>query len=114
MFQGKTYWLVGASEGLGEALAMRLHEGGAHVVKLAEQLRELGASLLKIHLKMTSESVDNFLDLWSCVGKPKTNKLRFLIDQVLKSTCYLVLSLVSDMSPYCLVTVEMCEAKRIF
>ena len=31
-FSGKTYWLVGASEGLGRALAKRLDEEGAHVI----------------------------------------------------------------------------------
>ena len=31
-FAGKTYWLIGASEGLGEALSRLLSAQGAHLV----------------------------------------------------------------------------------
>ncbi|MEM6593845.1 MAG: short-chain dehydrogenase, partial [Pseudomonadota bacterium] len=31
-FKGKTYWLVGASAGLGEALAHKLVDAGAKVI----------------------------------------------------------------------------------
>ncbi len=43
-FSGKTYWLVGASEGLGRALAKRLDDEGARVILSArngERLEEL-------------------------------------------------------------------------
>lgn len=55
MFDGKTYWLVGASQGLGEALARRLAKAGCNLIlsarsedalkKLAD---ELGAQALPI------------------------------------------------------------------
>lgn len=32
MFDGKTYWIVGASEGLGRELARALTEAGARVI----------------------------------------------------------------------------------
>ncbi len=47
-FQGKTYWLVGASEGLGLALAQRLADAGANVVisaRNAARLNEAAATL---------------------------------------------------------------------
>ncbi|SPF77191.1 putative oxidoreductase [Aliiroseovarius pelagivivens] len=47
-FSGKTYWLVGASEGLGRALAKRLDEEGAHVIlsaRNAERLEQLRGEL---------------------------------------------------------------------
>lgn len=47
-FSGKTYWLVGASEGLGRALAKRLDEEGAHVIlsaRSAERLEQLCGEL---------------------------------------------------------------------
>lgn len=43
-FKGKRYWLVGASEGLGRALAFALSQAGAHVIvsaRNAERLTEL-------------------------------------------------------------------------
>lgn len=43
-FDGKTYWLVGASEGLGRALAMKLSKTGAEVIvsaRNADRLRDL-------------------------------------------------------------------------
>ena len=47
-FLGKTYWLVGASEGLGLALAQRLASAGANVVisaRSAAKLEEAAASI---------------------------------------------------------------------
>jgi short-subunit dehydrogenase len=47
-FQGKTYWLVGASEGLGRALAKCLDAEGAHVIlsaRNAERLEQLRGEL---------------------------------------------------------------------
>ncbi|QBF33713.1 SDR family oxidoreductase [Thalassococcus sp. S3] len=47
-FKGKTYWLVGASEGLGAALARKLSRAGAIVILSArneDKLKELAADL---------------------------------------------------------------------
>ena len=47
-WQGKRYWLVGASEGLGAALAQRLSTAGVHVIlsaRNADRLAELAATL---------------------------------------------------------------------
>ncbi len=47
-WQGKRYWLVGASEGLGRALAERLSAAGAEVIlsaRNADRLAEVAASL---------------------------------------------------------------------
>lgn len=42
-FKGKTYWLVGASEGLGAALAKKLSAAGAHVIVSARSEEKLQA-----------------------------------------------------------------------
>ncbi|MCK0141099.1 SDR family NAD(P)-dependent oxidoreductase [Aliiroseovarius sp. F20344] len=47
-FSGKTYWLIGASEGLGRALAKRLDEEGARVIlsaRNADRLEQLRGDL---------------------------------------------------------------------
>lgn len=48
MFEGKTYWLVGASEGLGAALARKLGQAGASVILSArskDKLEDLAAEM---------------------------------------------------------------------
>lgn len=48
MFAGKCYWIVGASEGLGRALAQSLHAAGAQLVltaRNADRLADLAATL---------------------------------------------------------------------
>ncbi|PYG28933.1 short-subunit dehydrogenase, partial [Pelagimonas varians] len=40
-FQGKTYWVIGASEGLGREIAKGLDEAGAHVIVSARSMARL-------------------------------------------------------------------------
>ena len=62
-FQNKTYWIVGASEGLGRALAIQLAEVGAKVIisarneeRLIELSEELGSNSLVLPMDVTMES----------------------------------------------------------
>ena len=60
-FRGKRYWLVGASEGLGRALAERLSAAGAEVIlsaRSAERLAEVAASLPGPSLVMPVDVAD--------------------------------------------------------
>ena len=66
-FTGKRYWLVGAADGLGEALAHRLSRAGAHVIvssRTAEKLEKVshalsGASSIQVVDIADDTSVEN-------------------------------------------------------
>ena len=49
-FQNKTYWIVGASEGLGRALALQLAKIGAQVIISARNEERLLELLSLIHI----------------------------------------------------------------
>lgn len=52
-FTGRTYWLIGASEGLGRALAKRLDQDGARVIlsaRNADRLDQLRGELTDAHV----------------------------------------------------------------
>ena len=62
-FQNKTYWIVGASEGLGRALAIQLAEVGAKVIisarneeRLIELSEEIGSNSLVLPMDVTKET----------------------------------------------------------
>ena len=62
-FQNKTYWIVGASEGLGRALAIQLAQLGAKVIisarneeRLIELSEEIGSNSLVLPMDVTKES----------------------------------------------------------
>lgn len=57
-FQGKRYWLVGASEGLGLALAKRLARAGAQVILSARSADRLTEAVAAVGAKATALPCD--------------------------------------------------------
>jgi NADP-dependent 3-hydroxy acid dehydrogenase YdfG len=57
-FQGKRYWLVGASEGLGLALAQKLSAAGAELILSARKPDTLAAALASLPGKASALVVD--------------------------------------------------------
>lgn len=61
-FRGKRYWLVGASEGLGRALAERLSAAGAEVIlsaRSADRLAEVAATLPEPSMTLPVDVADS-------------------------------------------------------
>lgn len=57
-WQGKRYWLVGASDGLGAALAQRLSAAGAHVIVSARSEDKLKALVESLPHEASYQTVD--------------------------------------------------------
>lgn len=57
-FQGKRYWLVGASEGLGLALAQKLSTAGAELILSARNAETLASAIATLPGKATALPVD--------------------------------------------------------
>lgn len=57
-FRGKRYWLVGASEGLGRALALKLSAAGAEVIVSARSQDKLDALVAEMPGKAQALTVD--------------------------------------------------------
>ena len=57
-FQGKRYWLVGASEGLGLALAQKLSAAGAELILSARNPETLAAAVATLPGKASALTVD--------------------------------------------------------
>ena len=57
-WEGKKYWLVGASDGLGAALAHRLSKAGAHVVVSARSEQKLQAIVASLPNEASYQTVD--------------------------------------------------------
>lgn len=57
-WQGKRYWLVGASDGLGAALARRMSEAGAHVIVSARSADKLNDVVASLPNAGTAQTVD--------------------------------------------------------
>jgi short-subunit dehydrogenase len=74
MWAGKTYWLIGASEGLGRALAAELDAKGARLVlsaRSAERLEELAKELRGDHRVVACDVTDSasVAAAWGEVGE---------------------------------------------
>lgn len=57
-WQGKKYWLIGASEGLGKALALQLSRAGAEVVLSARSADALAAAVDDMPGKASYQTID--------------------------------------------------------
>ncbi|MFK7870009.1 MAG: SDR family NAD(P)-dependent oxidoreductase [Roseobacter sp.] len=57
-FNGKKYWLIGASDGLGAALARRLSQAGADVVVSARSVEKLEAVVATLGDKGSLQEID--------------------------------------------------------
>jgi NADP-dependent 3-hydroxy acid dehydrogenase YdfG len=57
-WQGKRYWLVGASDGLGAALAQRMSKAGAHVIVSARSEDKLRAVVESLPTEGSMQAVD--------------------------------------------------------
>lgn len=57
-WQGKRYWLVGASEGLGRALAQKLSAAGAEVIVSARNTERLDQLIAELPGKATAVTID--------------------------------------------------------
>lgn len=57
-FNGKKYWLIGASDGLGAALAKRLDQAGAEVVVSARSVEKLAAVVATLGDKGSLQEID--------------------------------------------------------
>ncbi|KGK79554.1 short-chain dehydrogenase [Thalassobacter stenotrophicus] len=57
-FKGKRYWLIGASEGLGRALALKLSAAGAEVIVSARSQEKLDALVAEMPGKARALTVD--------------------------------------------------------
>ena len=57
-FRGKRYWLVGASDGLGAALARKMSAAGAHVIVSARSEDSLKALVDELPGQGSFQTVD--------------------------------------------------------
>lgn len=57
-WQGKRYWLIGASEGLGKALAEKLSRAGAEVILSARSEDTLAEAVKDMHGKASYQTID--------------------------------------------------------
>ena len=69
-FDGKTYWIIGASEGLGRALAEALGRQGAHLILSARNADRLAEDLcVTAKRACASDGRDRFRVCSRCRGR---------------------------------------------
>ena len=73
-FKGKRYWLVGASEGLGRALALKLSQAGAEVILSARSTERLDALAAELPgpaqvVAMDIADRDSVAQAWGALGQ---------------------------------------------